>query len=94
MKAFWRVAPSVLLRVRAIFLAGIFCRASVFSSRTSILVHSRRFEFLGISSSNLQIVNKGTTGIRRKSLDQISPENSHLVDNIETLVNVKPMPDN
>ena len=48
LKAFCRVAPSVLLSVRAIFRAGIFCRASAFSSRTSILVHSRRFEFFAI----------------------------------------------
>ena len=48
LKAFCRVAPSVLLSVRAIFLADVFCRASDFSSRTSVLVHSRRLEFLCI----------------------------------------------
>src|SRR5271165_5641614 len=51
LKAFCRVAPSVLLSVRAIFLAGVFSRARVFNSRTSVLVHSRRFEFLLAMSS-------------------------------------------
>jgi hypothetical protein len=45
------VAPSVLLSALAILPAGVFPRASVFSSRMSVLVHSRRFEFfLAISS--------------------------------------------
>jgi hypothetical protein len=44
-KAFWRVAPSVLLSARAILPAGVFPRARVFSSRISVFVHSRRFEF-------------------------------------------------
>jgi len=41
--AFWRVALSVRLRVRAILLAGVFCFAIVFNARTSPVVHSRRF---------------------------------------------------
>jgi len=34
LNAFWRVAPSVRLSILAIFLAGVFFRASDFSSRT------------------------------------------------------------
>jgi hypothetical protein len=46
-----RVAPSVLLSALAIFPAGVLPRARDFSSRTSLLVHSRRFEpFLAILS--------------------------------------------
>ena len=44
LNAFCLVAPSVRFRDRAIFLAGIFCRARVFSSRTSSFVHSRRLD--------------------------------------------------
>jgi hypothetical protein len=40
--AFCRVAPSVRLSDRAIFLAGVFSRARLFSSRTSCFVQSRR----------------------------------------------------
>jgi hypothetical protein len=46
LNAFCLVAASVLLSDRAIFAAGVFCRASVFSSRTSSLVHSRRLDRL------------------------------------------------
>ena len=45
-KAFWRVAPSVRLSARAMRDAGVFCRASDLSSRTSCAVHSRLFDFL------------------------------------------------
>jgi hypothetical protein len=44
--AFWRVALSLRFRVRAIFAAGVFLRASVFSSRTCTEVHERVFERL------------------------------------------------
>jgi hypothetical protein len=44
--AFWRVAPSLRLRLLAIFLAGVLLRAADFNSRTSPLVQGRRFEFL------------------------------------------------
>jgi len=46
LKAFWRVAPSVLLSFLAIRDADVFLRAIVFSSRTSLEVHERRFFFL------------------------------------------------
>jgi hypothetical protein len=46
LKAFWRVAPSVLLSFLAICAALVFLRAIVFSSRTSPEVHARRFFFL------------------------------------------------
>src|SRR3974377_1728090 len=46
LKAFWRVAPSVLLSFFAIFDALVFLRAIVFSSRSSLEVHARRFFFL------------------------------------------------
>jgi hypothetical protein len=44
LKAFCLVAPSVLLRERAILRAGVFCRALDLSSRTSSLVHCRRLD--------------------------------------------------
>jgi hypothetical protein len=43
LNAFCRVAPSVLFNFLAIFDAGVFLRAIVFSSRTSTEVHARRF---------------------------------------------------
>jgi hypothetical protein len=46
LKAFWRVAPSVLLSFLAIRDAEVFFRAIVLSSRTSAEVHERRFFFL------------------------------------------------
>jgi hypothetical protein len=46
LKAFWRVAPSVLLSFFAICDALVFLRAIVFSSRSSLEVHARRFLFL------------------------------------------------
>lgn len=49
LKAFCRVAPSVLFRLLAIFAARVFCRASPFSALTSAAVHARRFDpFLAI----------------------------------------------
>src|SRR6516225_4148171 len=46
LKAFCRVAPSVLFNARAIFPAGVFFRASAFNVRTCSDVHARRFPFL------------------------------------------------
>src|SRR5690348_6576173 len=46
LKAFWRVAPSVRLSFFAICDALVFLRAIVFSSRSSLEVHARRFLFL------------------------------------------------
>jgi hypothetical protein len=46
MNAFCRVAPSLRLRLLAIFLAGVLLRAADFNSRTSALVQTRRLEFL------------------------------------------------
>jgi hypothetical protein len=45
LKAFCRVAPSVLFNDRAIFPAGVFFRASAFNVRTCSDVHARRFPF-------------------------------------------------
>jgi hypothetical protein len=45
-KAFWRVAPSVRLSLRAIAAAGVFCRASDLSSRTSCALHTRLLDLL------------------------------------------------
>ena len=49
--AFCRVAPSVRFRLLAIFPAGTFLRASVFSSRTCTDVQARLFDpfFMRIS---------------------------------------------
>ena len=50
LNAFCRVAPSVRFNFLAILAAGVFLRAMVFSSRTSVEVHARRFfDFLGIN---------------------------------------------
>jgi hypothetical protein len=50
LNAFCRVAPSVRFNFLAILAAGVFLRAIVFSSRTSVEVHARRFfDFLGIN---------------------------------------------
>ncbi|MGA7787654.1 MAG: hypothetical protein WCA56_05765 [Xanthobacteraceae bacterium] len=46
LKAFWRVAPSVLFSFLAICDAEVFLRAIDLSSRTSLEVHERRFFFL------------------------------------------------
>src|SRR6516162_4335330 len=46
LKAFWRVAPSVLRSFFAICDALVFLRAIIFSSRSSLEVHARRFFFL------------------------------------------------
>ena len=43
LKAFWRVAPSVLRNRLAILPAVVFFFASVLNSRTSVAVHARRF---------------------------------------------------
>src|ERR1700730_17189612 len=55
-KAFCLVAPTVLLSDFAILLAGAFCFARLFSSRTSVAVHARLFAFLAISSSQLRLL--------------------------------------
>ena len=47
-RAFCRVAPTVRLSALAILGAGVLLRAIVFSSFTSLLVHSRRFAFLAM----------------------------------------------
>ena len=46
LNAFCRVAPSLRLRLLAIFLAGVLLRAADFNSRTSAFVQARLFEFL------------------------------------------------
>jgi hypothetical protein len=43
LNAFCRVAPSDLFNFLAILPAGVFLRAIVLSSRTSLEVHARRF---------------------------------------------------
>jgi hypothetical protein len=48
-KAFCLVAPTVLLSDLAILLAGVFCFARLFSSRTSVAVQARLLAFLAIS---------------------------------------------
>jgi hypothetical protein len=46
LNAFCRVAPSLRLRLLAIFPAGVLLRAADFNSRMSALVQGRRLEFL------------------------------------------------
>ncbi len=71
LKAFCRVAPSVLLNFLAILAAGVFLRAIVLSSRTSVEVHARRFfDFLAISPPN-QIGSWYPPGWGRKKSEQM-----------------------
>ena len=76
MNAFCRVAPSLRLRLRAIFLAGVLLRAADFNSRTSALVQARLFEFLlamyGFSQSKTVLIarivsNESLINPKRKS---------------------------
>lgn len=53
LNAFWRVAPSVRFRDRAMLDAFVFFRAAAFKVRTSAVVHARRFDFLAIQTSPL-----------------------------------------
>src|ERR1700730_557420 len=55
-KAFCLVAPTVLLSDLAILLAGVFCFARLFSSRTSVAVHARLLAFLAMLSSQLRLI--------------------------------------
>jgi hypothetical protein len=48
LNAFWRVAPSVRFKERAMLGARVFFLAAVFKVRTSAAVHARRFAFLTI----------------------------------------------
>ena len=69
--AFWRVAPSVRFRVRAILAAGIFFRASVFSSRICTDVQGRLFDpfFMRISMYESPVF---VAGSRSKEKQQMS----------------------
>jgi hypothetical protein len=51
--AFCCVAPGVRFSDFAILATGVFWRASVFNSRTSSLVHSRRFAFFAIFTGSM-----------------------------------------
>src|SRR5262249_42796535 len=55
LKAFCRVAPSVLLNVRAMFAARVFFAASFFKLRTSFAVHDRLF-ILRLQDQKMKIV--------------------------------------
>jgi len=72
LKAFWRVAPSVLLSFLAIPDAFVFLRAIAFSSRTSLEVHARRFFFLLAIIAPFQDELLVTpTGVNEKPADRI-----------------------
>jgi hypothetical protein len=66
----------VRFRVRAILTARVFLRASVFSVRTSDVVHERRFELLAIFH-NLHVVENKLFG--EASLDGKGEKLSHEV---------------
>ena len=55
LKAFCRVAPSVLLNVRAMFAARVLLAASFFKLRTSFVVHVRLF-ILRLQDQKMKIV--------------------------------------
>ncbi len=70
LKAFWRVAPSVLLSFLAIRDAEVFLRAIVFSSRTSLEVHERRiFVLLAIKPPFQESQLVSLTGANEKPTD-------------------------
>jgi hypothetical protein len=48
LNAFWRVAPSLRFKVRAILGARFFLFARLFNVRTSSVVQARCFDFLAI----------------------------------------------
>src|SRR5215471_10976320 len=80
LKAFCRVAPSVLFNDRAIFPAGVLFRASAFNVRTCSDVHARRFPFrLAIISPSGQTHPCSHTEHKRKDklLDCIGLGRSH-----------------
>jgi hypothetical protein len=71
LNAFWRVAPSDRLSFLAILPAGVFLRAIVFSSRTSPLVHARRFfDRLAIKPPFQESQLLSLTGAKEKSADR------------------------
>jgi|SRR6516225_8589588 hypothetical protein len=72
LKAFCRVAPSVLFNDRAIFPAGVLFRASAFNVRTCSDVHARRFPFrLAIISPSGQSAAL-CSGTKHKRKDKLS----------------------
>jgi hypothetical protein len=73
-RAFWRVAPSVRLSLRAIWAVGVFCRASDLSSRTSCAVQSRLFDFLTTMPS--RVCSSSTSADSTNSHCQPPPESS------------------
>ncbi len=79
LNAFCRVAPSVLFNFLAIRAAGVFLRAMVFSSRTSLEVHARRFfDFLGINPPYQIGSWHPLAGAEEIGTDRISIMNSYL----------------
>jgi hypothetical protein len=56
LKAFCRVAPSVLFNFLAIFLAGVLVFAIVFNPRTSVAVQERSF----LAIEKLQVCDEWT----------------------------------
>ena len=69
LNAFWRVAPSDRLSFFAILPAGVFLRANVFKSRTSLAVHARRFDLLAINPPFQERQLVSLTGAKEKSGD-------------------------
>jgi hypothetical protein len=74
LSAFCRVAPSLRFNVLAIFFAGVFLRASDFSSRTGAVVQARLFDVLFMNvlpvkkMRQLKVFSHKTPKKRRSSL--------------------------
>src|SRR5215467_12432944 len=76
LKAFCRVAPSVLFNDRAIFPAGVFFRASAFKVRTCSDVHARRFPFRLAIVSPLRFKAQSFSRTKHKRKDRLSDRSS------------------
>jgi hypothetical protein len=75
LKAFCRVAPTVRLSDFAIFAAGVFFFARFLRSRTSSLVHSRRFDaFLAMTFSISTAVVVPRPAGRRQAEDRLEAQ--------------------
>jgi hypothetical protein len=90
-KAFCLVAPTVLLSDLAILLAGVFCFARLFSSRTSVAVHARLLAFLAMLSSQLRLIQ--TIGVNNGFSAEMSICSATHVADLAWVCKSQPAPD-
>jgi len=78
LNAFCRVAPSDLFNFLAIRPAGVFLRAIVLSSRTSVAVHARRFfDFFAIKPPFQERLLVSRMGAKEKTTDEMKMQLNH-----------------